>query len=55
MKIYSDAVISKADLDAIDASQTEAIKGLKFWVGLVAVGTVINFALLAGLAFFVTH
>ncbi len=55
MKIYSDTVISKADLDAIDSAQAESIKGLKFWVGLVACGTAINFVLIAGLALFVSH
>ena len=54
MKIYSDTNVTKQDLDAIDAAQAESIKGLKFWVGLVACGTAINFVLLACLAFFVT-
>jgi hypothetical protein len=55
MKIYSDTAVTKADVEAIDAAQTQAIKGLKFWIGLLACGTAINFALLLGLAFFIAH
>ena len=55
MKIYSDTNVTKQDLDAIDAAQAKSIKGLKFWVGLLACGTAVNFALLSGLAFFVTR
>lgn len=59
MKIYSDAAVTKADLDAIvttaSAVHIDSIKSLKFWINMIACGTVINFALLAGLAFYVVH
>lgn len=54
MKNYSDTAVTKADIDVIDVAQTEAIRGLKFWVGLIACGTAINFILSVGLAIFVT-
>lgn len=59
MKIYSDAAVTKADLDAIvttvASAHVDSQKGVKFWINMIACGTAINFALLAGLAFYVVH
>lgn len=55
MKSYSNSTVTKDDLNAIDATQTEAIKSLKFWVGMLACGTAINFVMLILLAYFSTY
>lgn len=36
MKIYSDAVVSKTELDAVDAKQSEQIKQLRISVAILA-------------------
>jgi len=54
MKIYSDAAVTKTDLETIDAKQTEQIDKLRFFVGMLACGTAINFALLLGYVFYST-
>lgn len=49
MKIYSADTITRTEVDAIDAKQTEQIKKLRLWL---AVSTAVNLLVAVGAYFF---
>lgn len=51
MKIYSDDAVTKADIDAMDTSQNEALKELKFWVWMLAGGFIVDTTLIIWLGY----
>ena len=55
MKIFSDAVVTKADIDAIDQKQTEQIAQLRTGLVVVGVVAVVNLLSLAAFAIAIWH